>query len=43
MGELHEICPMSTGVFSFPIKLLGKGVFAGKRTAEGELPVEEEL
>jgi len=39
VGDLNEICCLNTGVFSFPIKLFGKGIFSAK----GDNSICEEL
>lgn len=31
VGDIHEISPLIVGEFSFPLKLLGKGVFNVKK------------
>lgn len=43
MGELNEICCLTLGVFSFPVKLFGRSVFAAAPLAEQgeELPLSE--
>ena len=42
MGELNEICCLTAGVFSFPIKLFGKSIFGtkGDNSICEEVPVE---
>lgn len=34
-GELHEICKIKVGEFSFPIKMIGKGLFVGEQSRVG--------
>ena len=44
VGELKEICYMNVGVFSFPIKAIGKGLFSCKSEnlhEQGEVEVEQ--
>lgn len=37
MGELNEICHLKTAMFSFPIKMLGKGIFVAEPSKKGSM------
>lgn len=41
VGELNEICCLTLGIFSFPLKFFGKCTFANTKTELGDLCCEE--